>query len=783
MKKPVVPFQEEPTVLPYSAVLGLSGHGTSEWAMLRGMQYSALSRVTFMRGYSHAILALLVARIYLDAVPILWISLWMCGLAALQIGSARFDRTLADVDRRKITHSEFVRQSLMSAGSGALWGGAILAFAPLGTFNDMIAFILVIGIIASGSIYFRTSAPLGSVLFTLTAGLAVAAYLAINGLWFAMIVSFVFTICTMLGAVQIGQMYLSARLSQTAIAEKEEVVSLLLREFEENEADWLWEVDPNRKLRAVSPRFAFALGRSQPEVEGRPLLEFITGRTWDEGQFPPSLHELADKLKNRENFSNLLVQVRISGEDRWWELSGTPMSDERGRFNGFRGVGSDVTERRASDEKIAYLARYDTLTALPNRLQLTEALGDALEYAEQWRTNCALLMVDLDRFKAVNDSLGHMTGDKLLAQVSSRLQSLMGDNTTCGRLGGDEFAIVLRDAGKKDAVRALARRVIDSLSDPYHVDQHTLYVGASIGSAFGPRDGDTVEKLMRNADLALYRAKDEGGGEYRRFEPILHASAEERRQLEVSLRKALSRDEMVLHYQPVVDARSQDIVSFEALIRWDSKDHGFVSPGKFIPLAEETRLIVPIGQWVLRKACEEAKNWPSNIKVNVNVSPEQLLEPDFHHEVVDALTSSGLHPRRLEIEVTESIFMRDASIARNALEQIMALGCSVALDDFGTGYSSLGYLRKLRFSTIKVDRTFVQGAAQGSNESLAIINAVVAMANSMEMSTTAEGVETAEEAELIRNLGCDKIQGYYFGRPMSDEDARGLFKVERAKIA
>jgi EAL domain-containing protein (putative c-di-GMP-specific phosphodiesterase class I) len=236
---------------------------------------------------------------------------------------------------------------------------------------------------------------------------------------------------------------------------------------------------------------------------------------------------------------------------------------------------------------------------------------------------------------------------------------------------------------------------------------------------------------------------------------------------------------MVLHYQPVVDARSENVVSFEALVRWNSAEHGFVSPGKFIPLAEDTRLIVPIGKWVMRKACEEARNWPENIKVNVNVSPEQLLEPGFHADVVEALATTGLRPERLEVEVTESIFLRDASVARNALEQVMALGCSVALDDFGTGYSSLGYLRKLRFSTIKVDRTFVQGAAQGSAESLAIINAVVAMAKSLDMSTTAEGVETSEEAELIRNLGCDKIQGYYFGRPMTADDARKLFSFVR----
>ena len=239
---------------------------------------------------------------------------------------------------------------------------------------------------------------------------------------------------------------------------------------------------------------------------------------------------------------------------------------------------------------------------------------------------------------------------------------------------------------------------------------------------------------------------------------------------------------MLLHYQPVVDATTEEIVSFEALIRWDSADHGFVSPGKFIPLAEDTRLIVPIGTWVMQEACREAaENWPTNIKVNVNVSPEQLLETDFSATVVRALSDSGLDPKRLEIEVTESIFLRDASVARNALEECMALGCSVALDDFGTGYSSLGYLRKLKFSTIKVDRTFVQGAAQQSPESIAIIRAVVAMADSLGMTTTAEGVENEEEAEMIRSMGCTKIQGFHFGRPMPRDDVAGVFTRRAAE--
>ncbi len=775
--------KEAPERLSYSAVLGFSSGRESEWVKLREMQYAALSDVSFLRVFAHVVLAVFVAQIYLHAVPTSILAVWTVAVAALHLAGARFDRTLTDADRRRVTRRQFRRQTLTSIMSGVLWGAAVIVFAPMGSVSSLMALIGAIAIIASGAVYFRTTPPLGTILFAVISGSFVAGYLAYSGMGYAMVAYMAFIITTVIGALESGQTYLEARLSQDAMTEKEEVVSLLLREFEENEADWLWQVDTQRRLRSVSPRFAYALGASQSEVEGKPLIECITGRTWDEGAFHQSLHELANRLKNRENFSNLLVEVSIKGVSRWWELSGTPMRDERGHFVGFRGVGSDVTEQRESDQKIAYLARFDTLTSLPNRLQLTEALAEALQYAAQWRTRCALLMVDLDRFKSVNDSLGHLTGDKLLAQVSSRLQALMGDNAICGRLGGDEFAIVVRDASDGEFVRSLATRVIDSLSEPYRVDQHTLYVGASIGSAFGPREGETVEELMRNADLALYRAKDMGGGEHCRFEPLLHASAEERRQLEVSLRSALGRDEMVLHFQPVVDARSEKIVSFEALVRWDSADHGFVSPGKFIPLAEETRLIVPIGCWVLRQSCIEARNWPEDVKVNVNVSPEQLLEPDFPQQVVGALAESGLRPERLEIEVTESIFLRDAAVARNALEQAMALGCSIALDDFGTGYSSLGYLRKLRFSTIKVDRTFVQGASQGSNESLAIINAVVAMAKSLDMTTTAEGVESPEEAELIRNLGCDKIQGFYFGRPMSSEEARRLFTAPHIQRA
>lgn len=708
---------------------------------------------------------------FFGVVPLYLLLPWLTVVFSSLWNMQRIDSSLADIDRRTMSMDEFKRQTWGVAGVGGAWALALLGLTPFGTAAEHIGLWCIVSMLLAGSALVLAPVPMATLVFAGITGLAgvISFLLNIEIVFAIMALAFVAVVCG--GAINVSRTFLTAQIAEAGVVEKSEVVSLLLREFEENEADWLWQVDVNRLVRSASPRFAYALGRDVGEVEGTSFIKLIAGSAWESGQFPASLHDLAERLKRRESFSNLLVHVEVTSGRRWWEISGTPMRNEKGDFVGFRGVGSDVTEQRESTEKIAYLARYDTLTGLPNRLMVTESLKDALRYAEQWRTRCAFLMIDLDRFKAVNDSLGHQIGDLLLAQVSLRLQQLATTNEMCGRLGGDEFAVVIRDASDRGAVEQFAASVIESFSQPYEVENHMLYIGASVGSAMGPRDGDSVEMLMRNADLALYRAKDEGGGAHCKFEPTLHAQAEERRKLETSLRFATEKGELLLNFQPVVDANSEELVSFEALVRWQSEEHGLVRPDKFIPLAEDTRLIVPIGEWVMREACRQAKNWPAAIKVAVNVSGEQLLEPGFSGTVVRALSDSGLPANRLEVEVTESIFVRDAQIARQALEEIMALGCSIALDDFGTGYSSLGYLRALRFSTIKVDRSFVQGAAQKSPESLAIINAVVAMAKSLDMTTTAEGVEDAAQAALIRGLGCTKIQGYYFGRPMAADDA------------
>ncbi|WP_419144944.1 putative bifunctional diguanylate cyclase/phosphodiesterase [Novosphingobium album (ex Hu et al. 2023)] len=768
-----------PTALPALAVLGLTDPVNGDWARLRGLQYASLGSAAFLRIATQGSAVLAAAALLVHHVHMGAILGWIATVAATLWYSFRIERSMADADRRRMSRGEIRAQMISSAVNGLAWAVPLACFGFLTDSQIQVKIWTVLAMLMTASAILLPAVPIGTIIFSAIVGGTAIVYFLFTGSYDLAAITIFFTGIIFAGAIEGARRYIAAQIAEAGLLEKNEVVSLLLREFEEGDADWLWQVDTARRVRSVSPRFAYALGNDAAQAEGLPLLQLISGPGWETGQFPTSLHDLAERLKRRENFSNLLVRVIINGQPRWWELSGTPRFDEGGTFSGFRGVGSDVTEARENSDKIAWLARYDPLTGLPNRTMLTEALAGALDNAEKRNTRCAFLMIDLDRFKAVNDTLGHIVGDQLLARVSERLKELMTENDLCGRLGGDEFAIVIRDASELRHIDEVAQNVIQRLSQPYDVDHHTLYVGASVGSAIGLRDGDTVETLMRNADLALYRAKDGGGNTHYTYEPTLHAHAEERRKLEFSLRKALEKDEFELVYQPVVDAHTEGVVSFEALLRWNSKDHGPVSPAKFIPLAEDTRLIVPIGEWVLQQACLEAMNWPDHIRVAANVSGEQLLDPNFTASVVGALSQSGLSARRLEIEVTESIFLRDATQARAALEKVMALGCGVALDDFGTGYSSLGYLRKLRFSTIKVDRSFVQGAAAGNIESIAIIRAVVAMADSLEMSTTAEGAETEEEVELIRQLGCRKIQGYYFGRPMAAKDAEALFRNPR----
>ncbi|MGK6320613.1 putative bifunctional diguanylate cyclase/phosphodiesterase [Sphingomonas sp. DT-204] len=758
------------------ALLGLYDPAdTTDWGPIRAAQMNAGAQMALFMLAANVIGAALVVLAFAPLVPLWELVSWGSIVAAA--ASAVAFRRLAS--RHRTTSTASVRDVRGTVIDGialaAVWSVPPLLFAFKADPTTLLGLWIILSVLMASASFAMAALPLATLTFLFAVGSAAMASFAVVRMYgFAGSVA-VFTTVLMAACFARGRALVVMRANELALDERDETVSLLLREFEEDsQADWLWEIDAQRRVVRASPRFAHSIGRDPRAVNGMSFLEVLAGPTWENGNFAAALREMADKLKAREPFRGLILPVHVDGEERWWEMSASPRYDEAGGFIGFRGVGSDVTDQRRTADKINRMARFDTLTGLPNRLLIHEALGHAMIEAEKWGSRCAFMMIDLDRFKAVNDTLGHPIGDRLLGRVSERLKMLMTDDEMIGRLGGDEFAVVVRDGTDMARLERLARTIIATLSEPYEVDQHTLYIGASVGLAIGPRDGRTAEMLIRSADLALYRSKDAGGGSFHAYEPQLHMQAEERRVLEMALRSALEKNELHLAYQPVVDAGAGRPTGFEALLRWTHPDLGPISPAKFVPLAEDARLIAPIGEWVLRTACHEAAGWEAPLRVAVNISAEQLHNPALVAVVANALASSGLPADRLELEVTESVFMREGTAATQILEKLLDLGVRLSLDDFGTGYSSLGYLSRTRFSSIKIDRSFVQAASKGVKEAIAIIRAVVALAKSLGMATTAEGVESEDEHRMVQELGCTKVQGYYFGRPLPVEEARAL---------
>ena len=757
------------------ALLGLYDPAdTTDWGPIRAAQLHAGRQLALFMLTANLIGAALIAILLATEVPQWQLYSWGALVGAVAV--AVTFRRLSSRYRSAVTASlRDVRDTFLDGiALGAVWSVPPLAFGHLNGTDGALGMWIVLSLLMTASAVALAALPLATIAFVTILGGAITATLALTASPLLAAAAALFTVLLIMTTFARGKALVVIRAGEMAIAERDDTVSLLLREFEDSGADWLWEIDAQRRVARANPRFAVAVGVDPKTINGMPFLQILAGQTWEAGNFAPGLHTLAEKLKSREAFRDLLLPVFVGEEERWWEMSASPRFDESGVFTGFRGVGSDVTEARRTSDKINRMARFDTLTGLPNRLMIHETLAVAMAEAEKWGSRCAFMMIDLDRFKAVNDTLGHPVGDRLLGRVSERLKQLMTENEMIGRLGGDEFAVVVRDATDTARIERLAQTIIEKLSHPYEVDAHTLYIGASVGLATGPRDGRTAETLIRSADLALYRSKDAGGGVFHAYEPQLHMQAEERRVLEIALRSAVENGEMHLNYQPVVDAGTGGLMGFEALLRWTHPELGNVSPAKFIPLAEDARLIAPIGEWVLRTACAEAARWEMPVRVAVNVSPDQLHNPAFVGVVAQALAQSGLPPERLELEVTESVFMREGTQAIQVLEKILDLGIRLSLDDFGTGYSSLGYLAHTRFSSIKIDRSFVQGASKGLKEAIAIIRAVVALADSLGMATTAEGVETEEEHQMVQALGCTKVQGYYFGRPLPVHEARAL---------
>jgi diguanylate cyclase (GGDEF)-like protein len=503
-------------------------------------------------------------------------------------------------------------------------------------------------------------------------------------------------------------------------------------------------------------------------VQGQSLLELFKLRR-AAGDFPEDPQEV---------FARILasaMRIMHTRKGRSIRVIEEPMAG-----GGWVATLEDITAWREAQEKLAYLAHHDPLTGLPNRTKFREDLEQTLRRVNR-DGRVAVLCLDLDHFKEINDSLGHPIGDDLLKDVASRLRASVREGDTVARLGGDEFAIVQAGTDlQASESSSLAERLVEIVGAPYAIQGHQLNIGVSIGIAFAPNDGEDPDQLLKNADMALYRAKEDGRGTYRFFEPGMDARAQARRLLEIDLRAALTRDEFEVHYQPIHELKTDQITAFEALVRWKHPLRGMISPMDFIPLAEETGLITPLGDWILRKACMDAAAWSREVRVAVNLSPVQFKNANLVQSVISALAASGLAPERLELEITESVLLQDSDATLAALHKLRSFGVKISMDDFGTGYSSLSYLRSFPFDKIKIDRSFVQELAT-RDDSMAIVRAVTGLGKSLGISIVAEGVETNEQLGLLRTEGCTEVQGFLFSRPRPAQDVEAMlsYRLER----
>ncbi len=545
-------------------------------------------------------------------------------------------------------------------------------------------------------------------------------------------------------------------------------VSGIAASVEDLRINWFWSTDSDGRITYLSDWIADAFAAQGGDPQGKQLTAIFRA----EGEVIDANGSIGFLIARQRPFRGVNVRCPFDVEERIWTVSGNPLFDDAGTLLGFRGVGADVTAAQESANEIARLASRDSLTGLRNRRGMATLVEQALAVSARDARGFAILLIDLDRFKQVNDTLGHPVGDQLLNQVADRLRREISDAERAGRIGGDEFQIVLEDEGDPEILARLARSIIEALSQPYSINGSRCVIGASIGIIRS--DGsDTPEDLARKADLALYAAKDAGRGCHRFYSSDMLEAAEDRRQLEQDLLDALERGELEVNYQPLVHARTNEVAGFEALLRWNHPDRGRISPALFIPIAEETNLIARLGEWVLRQACRDAAGWPGELRVAVNVSPIQFANPNLPQIVMNALANAGLRPDRLELEITESVFLDSSGEVDRMFATLKKIGVRLALDDFGTGYSSLGYLQSAPFDKIKIDQSFVRGAADPQSRNRAIIGSIVTLANALGMDTTAEGIETVDQLETMRELGVGLIQGYLYSLPVSAEAVSG----------
>lgn len=542
----------------------------------------------------------------------------------------------------------------------------------------------------------------------------------------------------------------------------------LLESLENSDLGWFWASDADGRIVYLSLPAAQRVGQPVDAITGLHLTEFFqpVEDAEDGGQERPLKFQLAA----RNSIKPVTVHLDMGEGRSWWEIAGVPQKDEQGNFAGYHGIARDVSDTYQSKRNAEKMSRYDELTGLSNRHRMAQQLASTLTAFRASKRSCAMMLIDLDRFKQVNDTMGHPAGDELLKQVAARLQRVLGDGVEIGRIGGDEFQVIMPDEEDRGVLGDMAQRIIQMISQPYSINGMRAVIGASIGVAIAPFDGIDDEELVKAADLALYASKGGGRGQFRFYSSDLRDRASYRHQIESDLRDAIGKGELEMHYQPIVDAKTHQVDCVEALMRWNHGERGIISPGDFIPVAEEVGLIRELGEWALNDVCKTIQSWPGNIIGAVNVSAVQFAADDFVEMVQKALSNSGIEPARIELEITESVFVGDMDRALHIFNELKQLGVRLSLDDFGTGYSSLSYLRDAPFDKVKIDQSFVRGCSAPDNKNDAIIAAVVSLARALHMDTVAEGVENQDELKAVTQEGVTHLQGLLFSRAVPGAD-------------
>ena len=552
----------------------------------------------------------------------------------------------------------------------------------------------------------------------------------------------------------------------------------MLDELERSGLGWFWATDKEGHITYLSSAIAERAGVELSNLIGEPLPTAFKSVEGD-----GRTKSLALKLGARKSFVGFPVGPVNGSSDVVIRLSGRPVVDKNGSFEGFRGTGTDITEEYRREEETERLAKYDSLTGLSNRHRMARLIESTLTAFRSAKRNCAIMMMDLDRFKQVNDTLGHAAGDELLRQVAARLKRAVERDCEIGRLGGDEFQIMLPDMDDRGELGEVAAKVIAMLTQPYSLEEGRCVIGASIGIAIAPHDGITGDEVVRSADLALYAAKNGGRGQYRFYTGDLENETIFRKRLEGDLQEAIREEQLFLKYQPVVWGNSQNVTTLEALVCWNHPERGEIDEDEFQSIVEGSSLHVDVGEWAIKQACVEASNWPDALRISVNVPSTQFMADGFVDSVAAALEHSDLAPARLELEVSEDVFLGDTNVVDKTLAQLFKLGTRLTLDDFGTGYSSLDYLRRAPFDNIKIGGSFYNGPLVDDSRELGLIKAIVALAKALGMETTANGIETLDTVSMLLQAGVDCLQGSIYSDPVTREDvdtelASGSWKIE-----